>query len=284
MVSKNQIPRVLAVHDLSCLGRVALMVVIPILSAMGIQVNPLPTALLSSSTNFKRFKIVDLTSQMEDFIQHWKDENIVFDTIYTGFLGSAGQIKIVKNLIDYYQSEKCMIVIDPVLGDDGCIYSTMKQDNIDGMKELIKSADLITPNITEACLLLDEPFQTNFTTERIMEFAHSLSDKGPKTVVITGVNNIEKLDITSVIAYSSKDNSYHFESCEYIPARYPGTGDIFTSILIGCLLSEIQLSKALVNAVNFTAFAIKETITTDYDINEGATFEKAIKSNIFCSF
>ena len=276
MLYKNPVPRVVAINDLSGLGRVALMVAIPILSTMGIQVNPLPSALLSASTNFKRFKMLDLTDQMVAFIQHWKQENLVFDSIYTGFLGNERQIEIVIDFINHYRSDDQLVVIDPVLGDGGKAYSTMTKGMIEGMKELISHADLITPNVTETCLLLDEEYKTNFTLEIIKDFAFRLSEKGPDTVIITGINNIDRSDTTSVIAYTKKDKHFWKVSCAYIPEEYPGTGDIFTSVITGSLLQGDTLPIALDRAVNFTSMAVRTTYGRDYDVNEGVMLEKVL--------
>lgn len=276
MTIKNPIPRVAAIHDLSGLGRVALMVVIPILSSMGIQVTPLPTAVLSANTDFNNFKMLDLTEQMKQFIQHWKSEKVVFDSIYTGFLGSSAQIQIVKEFIEYFKKEDQLIVIDPVLGDDGKAYTTMGQDMISEMKDLIAYANLITPNITEACLLLGKDYKNDFDLETVKDFAQELSKKGPETVIITSVQDINRKDITSVIAYNKKNNKYWKVSCSYIPATYPGTGDIFTSVVTGCLLQGDTLAIALDRAVNFTSIAVRTTYGRDYKTNEGVIIEKIL--------
>jgi pyridoxine kinase len=275
-MTKNLIPRIVVVHDLSGLGKVALMVVIPILSSMGMQVNPLPTALLSASTNYPNFKMLDLTEQMRQFIEHWRQENIVFDAIYTGFLGSPAQIEIVKDLIKYFRKDEQLIVVDPVLGDDGKAYSTMDKQMIEGMKDLITHANLITPNITEACLLLDKEYRESFDIKTIEDFAIELTAKGPHTVIITGVNDLERKDTTSVIAYSKLSKQFHKVSCAYVPADFPGTGDIFASVITGSLLQGDSLPTAVDRAVNFTSKTINTTYEKDYNINEGVLFEKVL--------
>lgn len=276
MLFRNPVPRLAAVHDLSGLGRVALMVVIPILSSMGIQVTPLPTAVLSANTDFKNFRMLDLSEQMKQFIQHWKEEEVSFDAIYTGFLGSAEQVDIVKDLINSFKKENQIIVIDPVLGDDGKAYTTMDCEMICKMRGLIAFADVITPNLTEACLLLDKNFKNKYELEEIKEYAFKLSGKGPEIVIITSVDDPAGKDITSVVAYNKKNNKFWKVSCSYIPASYPGTGDIFTSVLTGCLLQGDTLPIALDRAVNFTSIAVRTTYGRDYKNNEGVIIEKVL--------
>ncbi len=274
----NPIPRVAAIHDLSGLGRVALMVVIPILSSMGIQVTPLPTAVLSSNTAFDDFKMLDLTHQMSLFIEHWKKENINFDCIYSGFLGSDQQIDIVIDFIQYFNQDKQLVVIDPVLGDNGIAYSPMSGKLIEKMKRLITYADLITPNLTEVCLLLDIPYEDTPSIDKLKNWAKQLAEKGPNKVVITSVREENNLDLTSVIAYSKKTDKFWKVSCTYIPTEYPGTGDIFTSVLTGSLLLGDSLPIALDRAVQFSSLAVRTTFGYDINPNEGVIIERILDS------
>ncbi|MDD3031953.1 MAG: pyridoxamine kinase, partial [Atribacterota bacterium] len=147
---KKPVQRVAAIHDLSGFGRVSLAVVIPILSTMGIQVCPLPTAVLSTHTgSFKNYKFIDLTTHMTEYIAHWKEINIDFDCIYSGFLGSPQQIDIISHFIDDFAREDTLVVVDPVMGDGGKLYSSMNQNMVREMRKYIQKADLITPNYTE---------------------------------------------------------------------------------------------------------------------------------------
>ena len=169
---KHSVKRVAAIHDLSGFGRASLTAIIPILSSMGVQVCPLPTAILSNHTGgFDTFSFVDFTDHMQDYIDHWKELNIDFDCIYSGFLGSERQIEIVSGFIDDFGTEDNMVVIDPVLGDNGNLYSTMDQGLVEGMKRLVTKADIITPNFTEVSLLLGEEYKQTTTDEEIKEAA-----------------------------------------------------------------------------------------------------------------
>ena len=169
---KHSVKRVAAIHDLSGFGRASLTAIIPILSSMGVQVCPLPTAILSNHTGgFDTFSFVDFTDHMQDYIDHWKELKIDFDCIYSGFLGSERQIEIVSGFIDDFGTKDNMVVIDPVLGDNGNLYSTMDQGLVEGMKHLVTKADIITPNFTEVSLLLGEEYKQTTTDEEIKEAA-----------------------------------------------------------------------------------------------------------------
>ena len=184
---KSPVKKVAAIHDLSGYGRASLTVVIPILSTMGIQVCPLPTAVLSTHSKFKGFHFVDLTVHMEAIIKHWKELGLEFDAIYSGFLGSHEQTEIVEMFIKEFRKENQLVVIDPVLGDNGKIYTPLSTKMVDEMKELIKSADIITPNLTEATLLLDKEYKTTVSIDEIKSWLRQLAEKGPETIIITSV-------------------------------------------------------------------------------------------------
>ena len=216
---KHSVKRVAAIHDLSGFGRASLTAIIPILSSMGVQVCPLPTAILSNHTGgFDTFSFVDFTDHMQDYIDHWKELNIDFDCIYSGFLGSERQIEIVSGFIDDFGTEDNMVVIDPVLGDNGNLYSTMDQGLVEGMKRLVTKADIITPNFTEVSLLLGEEYKQTTTDEEIKEWVKRLSDMGPDIIVVTSVPDKEKDKDSNVIAYdrtcnrSGQEIQLHFPS------------------------------------------------------------------------
>lgn len=273
------INRVAAVHDMSGFGKTSLTVVIPILSTMGIQVCPLPTAILSSHTGgFEGYKFVDLTNEMTEYIEHWKKLNIKFDCIYSGFLGSASQISIVTNFIKYFKDDESLVVIDPVMGDDGKTYAPFGQDMVDKMKKFIEIGDIITPNMTEAALLLDEDYKEVISVAEVKDWLKRLSEKGPKIVIITSVVDTVKRKTTSVIAYNKEDDRFWKVECDYIPARFPGTGDCFTSVVVGSLLQGDSLPIALDRSVQFITTAIKASYGYKYDIREGVILEKVIGS------
>ncbi|MCP4177790.1 MAG: pyridoxamine kinase [bacterium] len=275
----NPIPKVAAIHDLSGFGRSSLTIVIPILSNMGVQVCPIPTAVLSTHCEFEDYRIVDLTEHMKVTIEHWKKLNIRFDSIYSGFLGSKEQISIVKKFIVEFSKDIKFVVVDPVLGDDGKLYSPFSKDMVLEMRSLIKSADIITPNITEAALLLGKEYRSDFTEKEIKKWLLELSGYGPEIVIITSVpDSASRTKTTSVIAYSASDNRFWKVSCDYLPAKFPGTGDAFTSVIVGALLQGDSLPIALDRAVQFVSIGIRATFGYNYNTNEGFLLERVIGS------
>jgi len=270
------VSKVAAIHDLSGFGRSSLSVVIPILSTMGVQVCSLPTAVLSTHTDYEGYKFIDLTDSMEDFIKHWQALKIQFDCIYSGFLGSARQINIISDFIDRFSYSNPLVVIDPVMGDDGDLYSTMGMEMVEKMRDLIKKADIITPNFTEAAYILGEKYELNISEEEIKKWLVRLSEMGPKTVIITSVPDAEANKTTSVIAYNREDGRFWKVSCVYIPAHYPGTGDAFTSVIVGSLLQGDSLPIALDRGVQFITAAIRASYGSKYPVKEGVLLERVL--------
>ena len=272
----NPVKKIAAIHDLSGVGRASLTVVIPILSTMGIQVCPLPTAVLSTHSKFSDYHFVDLTEHMQPIINHWEKLNLKFNAIYSGFLGSNKQIDIVMNFIDKLKQDNQLIIVDPVLGDDGLLYGPFDSYMIDKMKQLIKKADIITPNLTEAAFLLDKSFSLEISQDEIKTWVKDLAYKGPEIVIITSAP--EKLDKkqTSVIAYNKKDDRFWKVTCDYLPASYPGTGDAFASVIVGSLLQGDSLPIALDRAVQFISMGVRATFGYNYDTNYGILLEKVL--------
>lgn len=278
MYTSNPVLRTAAIHDLSGFGRSSLTVVIPILSTMGIQVVPLPTAILSTHTSeFTNYHYHDLTPEMPGIITHWKDLDIAFDAIYSGFLGSPEQVDIVADFIQSFHRKEQIVVIDPVLGDDGLPYGPIGKEMIHRMGELITHADIITPNITEAAFLLRRDCPKGvLSREEIKEWAKQLSDQGPATVIITSVPASDTT--TSVVAYNRTDGRFWEVQCSYVPAYYPGTGDIFTSVITGSILQGDSLPLALDRAVQFVSMAIRASFGHNMPNREGVLLERVLNN------
>lgn len=273
------IQRVAAIHDLSGFGGGSLSAVIPILSAMGIQVCSLPTAILSTHTGgFTDFHFRDLTDDMRLIITHWRRLSLSFAAIYSGFLGSVEQIGIVRDFIRDFRNPDTLVVVDPVLGDDGKLYDTMAEGMVAGMRSLVASADVITPNITEAGLLLGEAsLLAPSATAEIKAWAAALSDLGPRCVIITSVPE-DSVRGTSVVAYDREAGRFWKVACPYIPACYPGTGDIFASVISGSLLQGDSLPLSLDRAVQFVSMAIRTTFGHNFPEREGVFLERVLPS------
>lgn len=273
----GRIKKIAAVHDLSGVGRVSLTAVIPILSSMGFQVCPLPTAVLSNHTQYPDYSLLDLTEEMQRIVEKWKKMDVHFDTFYSGYLASSRQIKIVEDLIAYFRRPSDLVVVDPVMGDNGKLYVGMGQDMVEEMKEFIRYADVITPNLTEMFLLLGEPEIPDVLTDQILKTGlKSLSDKGPEIVIVTSVPVADNPHLTSVYAYNRIGGRFWKVTCPYLPAHYPGTGDAFTSVITGALMQGDSLPIALDRATQFILQGIRATFGYEYNNLEGIMLEKVL--------
>ncbi len=275
----SPVKKVAAIHDLSGVGRASLTAIIPILSSMGVQVCPIPTAILSSHTGgYENFTYVDLTDTMEAYIDQWKELDMQFDCIYSGFLGSVRQIEIVSKAFRLFSTPDNFVVVDPVMGDDGALYATMNLDMVEAMRHLVQQADIITPNFTEAALLLGREYRLDIEEDTIKDWLKDLSDLGPRIVILTSVPHEEFSKRTSVIAYNRDTEAYWKVSCDYIPASYPGTGDAYTSVLIGSLLQGDSLPMAMERGVQFITTGIKASYGFDYPKREGVLLERVLNT------
>lgn len=268
--------RVVAIHDISGFGRVSLTVVVPILNTMGFNVCPLPTAILSTHTQFPNFTFLDLTDEMKKIIESWKEHPIEFDAFYSGYLGSPEQIGIVKEFISDFKKENNLVVVDPVLGDNGKLYTNFDKRIVKEMRQLIKIADVITPNLTEVSFLLDKSYQTQVNDDQLKEILLSLSAEGPPIVIITSVPVLNDPQTTSVYAYNRNGNRFWKVTCPYLPAHYPGVGDTFTSVITGALLQGDSLPMALDRATQFCYQGIRATFGYEHDRREGILLEKVL--------
>ena len=273
---KHPVKKVAAVHDLSGCGRVSLSVAIPILSSMGIQVCPLPTAVLSSHTQFPGFSFLDLTDQMSLFVNQWKQLGLRFDAIYSGYLGSPKQSTIVAGLIDDFAGEGQLVVVDPVLGDNGKLYASLNGEMVAQMRELIRKAVVITPNLTELFMLLGKPYREMVSMNELKDDLVMLSDLGPEIVIVTSVPEDRTAKTTSVVAYDKRTRHFWKVSCLYFPAHYPGTGDTFTSVITGSLMQGDSLPIALDRAVQFILMGIRATFGYEYDNRNGILLERML--------
>ncbi|MDR2161771.1 MAG: pyridoxamine kinase [Desulfovibrio sp.] len=278
------VPCVAAIHDLSGFGRTSLTVVIPVFSTMGIQVCPLPTAVLSThTTGFTDFRFVDLTPSMQGFLDHWKSLSLRFEAVYSGFLGSAAQVEVVMDCIHSCLLPGGIAMVDPVLGDNGRLDPTMTPEMVDSMRQLIRHASCITPNLTEAALLLGEPYpfeaeESGLEISLLRDWLCRLSENGPETTVITSVPLGGDRRNTSVIAYQSRLRRFWQVRCDYVPAFYPGTGDTFTSVLTACLMQGDSLPLAMDRAVQFVTLGIRATFGHDAPTREGIFLERVLSS------
>ena len=266
-------PRVAAIHDLSCVGRCSLTAAIPILSALGVQAVPLPTAVLSTQTDgYRDLFFRDMSEEMDGIAAHFDRLGLEFDAVYSGFLGSTRQIGQVKDFIDRFGGK--LALVDPVMGDGGGLYQTYTPELAAGMRELCRHADIITPNYTEACFLTNTPYYPEETwgedelMARCDAMAEAMRAMGPRRVVITGIclrgtwNGSCYEDGT--VRTLSYDGGERFV-CDrpHLNSHYPGTGDIFASVLLGKLLIGNDFRESVKAACAFVEYAIRTTLAAD---------------------
>lgn len=269
--------KVAAIHDISCYGRAALATIIPILSAMGNQVCPLPTAVLSTHTDgFGKPAIRGLSDFICESKNHWKRLKLDFQCIYSGYLANPSQVEFVEDFIKDFKEEETLVVIDPVMGDNGKLYNGMDEKMIEEMRGLIKNADIITPNITEATFLLGKKYKENLNKEEIRDYLIGLSNLGPKVSIITSAPSIKGGDYIDTVLYDREENMFYTYSHKKIDAFYCGTGDVFASILIGWILRGESIEEALGKACNFISEAIEYSEQFDYPPNEGIALESLL--------
>lgn len=262
-----KLPRVAAVHDMSGYGKCSLTVALPVISACGVEVCPLPTALLSTSTNFKGFTIQDFTSEMPAYMAHWRALNLHFDAIYSGFLGSAKQIAYIKEMIETFRPQYA--IIDPVMGDHGKVYQTYTPEMCEKMRDLVSCADIVTPNLTEACILANEAFETvDIRSDGIEALARKIKTLGAKNVIITGLQR-ENRFYNCVLSGAE----YEERETKYLPYMMHGTGDLFTSVLTGGLLTGHALVESVDSAAKFVGLAMEYSQNIDGANERGVIFE-----------
>lgn len=267
--------RILTIQDISCVGKCSLTVALPIISAMGVEAAVMPTAVLSTHTQFDGFTFRDLTCDMLPIAKHWKNENIGFDAIYTGYLGSFEQLDIVGKIFDDFKTSETKIIIDPVMADGGKLYKGFTEEFARSMARLCSKADVIVPNLTEASFMLGTSYVGDDYDEKyIKEMLAKLCALGAKTAVLTGVSlNAGKLGVMSL---DSQSGEYFYYEREHLPAAYHGTGDIFASAFTGALSLGKSTSEALEIATDYTVECIALTLADENRRTYGVNFEQAV--------
>ncbi len=271
--------RVLAIHDLCSFGRCSLTAAIPVISAMGSQVCPFPTALFSNNFTYGDFTFSDFNSKMAGFMDKWEKLGFTYDCIYSGFLADVNQIAIVKEAVARFargEQKNALVVVDPAMGDDGKLYPTLNADFVVNMRSLVQQADLITPNYTEACLLLDLAYETSIPENDALEaLCRKLATRDNQKVVITSVPAADNQ--IKVACFDASSGEFAQHSTERIPFATCGTGDLFTSVLTGAMLQGKSLSDAVLAAMRFVSLAIQYTYDSGSDYREGVQVEPCLK-------
>lgn len=265
--------RIAAIHDISGVGKCALTVALPIVSASGIECCAIPTAVLSTHTGgFKNFYFKDLTESILPIAEHWQNEGFEFDAIYSGYLGSMEQVDILLECVSKLKGENTLVVVDPVMGDNGRMYQTFSPEFPFKMRELCAHADIITPNITEACLMVGQEYHAPpYTKEYIENLLLRLSEICSGTVVLTGASLSHGMQ--GAAAYNKVDKKMYFASAPRIEGMFHGTGDVFASVFVSAMVLGKGIERALKIAVDFTCRAIENTKQNLPELWYGVNFE-----------
>lgn len=266
--------RILTIQDISCLGKCSITVALPVISAMGVETTILPTAVLSTHTMFQNFTVKDLTDQLVPITEHWKKEGIHFDAIYTGYLGSDEEIEIVKKIFADFGGEDTLIFVDPVMADHGKLYPAFDEAYAKHNASLCGEADIIVPNLTEACFMTDTEYREDYDEAYIKDLLAKLAALGSKVVVLTGIafgegkNGVYGLDTVS--------GEYFAYENDHIDAAYHGTGDVFSSVSVGGIVRGLSYADAFALAADYTADTIRETLKNPDKPWYGVDFEATI--------
>ena len=267
------LPKVASIQDLSGIGRCSLSAALPVLSAMGVQACPLPTAVLSNQTGFESYAAISLTGQLADSIGEWQKQKVAFDAVSTGFLMDAEQADLVGGFLDYARQSGSVIIVDPVMGDGGSLYPIYDMDMCKAFTRLIAKADVITPNLTEACLLAGAEYPAPGCDHKfIWEVAKRLGELGPHTVVITGVSG-EDEDMIYNMAYLARQNKRICLPNRKLGGSFSGTGDVLCAIVCGALARGQDIESALRLAGQLFEKAISLSLVQGIDPREGIAFE-----------
>ena len=266
--------RIVTIQDISCVGKCSLTVALPIISAMGIEAGIIPTAVLSTHTMFKDFTFHDLTDEIQKIADHWKSQKIAFDGIYTGYLGSFRQLDLMDKFFGDFGGKDKLIFVDPCMADNGKLYPGFTKEFALAMGKLCAKADVIAPNITEACLMLGQDYPgEDYDEKYIADLMQKLAALGAKRTILKGVGY--KKGLCGVLSYDRETGKSTEYFHELIPAKFHGTGDIFASVAFSALILGKGIDEAVRLAADFTVLSIKKTLEHEDHNNYGVDFEAA---------
>lgn len=271
-MSHNNQKKIAAINDFSGFGRCSLVVELPIISALKVQCCPVPTSIFSNHTGFPSFFFDDYTDKMEAYINEWDKLGLEFNGICTGFLGSYRQIQIVEDFIKHFKKESTIVIVDPVMGDYGKMYPTYTEETCQEMRKLVKYADIVTPNLTEACILAGEEYHDNWSKKDLTSLAEKISLMGPEKVVITG---IAQGQFVANYCYEKDREGYLIRTVK-VGTQRSGTGDIFTSIIAADAVNGVNFHESVRKASAFIKKCILKSIELDIPLTDGVCFEELL--------
>lgn len=271
-MSHNNQKKIALINDFTGFGKCSIAVSLPVISALKIQCCPVPTSIFSNHTAYPEYFFDDYTDKMQVYIDKWKYLNLEFEGISTGFLGSAKQIEIVKKFIEDFKNKDTKVIVDPVMGDYGVKYQTYTKDMCDRMKELVALADIITPNLTESCILTDVDYDDKMSFKDIRRLAEKLVEVGPKKVVITGIVRGEY--IYNYVYEEGKNDT--FIKSKRVGCERSGTGDVFSAIISADAVNGIELTDSVKKAVKFIKKCLIISEERDIPCEDGICFEDVL--------
>jgi len=264
--------KIASINDISGFGRCSIAAALPLISKLGVQCCPLPTAVFSNHTGFDSFYFYDFTDHMRSYMAQWKKLDLHFEGIMSGFLGSARQIDIVRDFLEMFNDDKAIVIIDPVMGDYGRLYSTYNDDMCRQMKRLVGYADILTPNTTEACMLTDTEYKDDFSERELLCMARRLSEQGPGKVVITGIDRGKWVEN---YCYES-DGHEHVQRTLKVATQRSGTGDVFSAIVAAGAVKNVPFVDSVETAAEFIRICLLRSEELGIPVTDGVCFEEVI--------
>lgn len=271
-MSHNNQKKIAVINDMSGFGRCSIAVELPIISALKVQCCPLPTSIFSNHTGFDSFFFDDYTDKMEAYMEEWEKLGLKFNGICTGFLGSARQIRIVEKFLLKFKTKDNITIIDPVMGDYGKMYATYTQETCNEMKKLVQYADILTPNLTEGCILSGMEYHENWSKKELVQMAERLSQQGPQKIVITG---IQQGKYVANFCFEKGSEGY-FIKTEKAGTSRSGTGDIFASIIAADAVNGVDFHTSVKKASSFVKKCILKSMEMDIPLTDGVCFEELL--------
>ncbi len=270
--------RILAIHDLSGFGHTSLMAVIPILYRMGLETAVLPSVLLTANTDHPNYRELDTTAFMLRSLDHWREMGLSFDAVFSGFLGNPEQAVMLLDAIPKIKTKDAPVMVDPVLGDDGKLYDCYDENMVQAMRKLLSVSDIITPNFTEAAMLLSIPYPQGDEAIVLQEWGRALAMLGPSQVVITSVPGTRP-DESRVYCYDRVSDAGQIFTCRYLPIVYPGAGDCFSSLVLGGIMNGHSIWEAVEASVNYLSDAIAASMPFVKDRRSGIALARVLAYN-----
>jgi len=275
-VNHNTQKKAAVINDFTSFGRCSLAVTIPILSAMKVQCCPVPTAFFTNHTGFDSFAWTDNTSHLDDYIAEWRKLNLRFNAIQTGFLGSREQVDFVLRFLAAFRTPETIVCIDPVMGDYGKLYPTYDKHLAESMRGFLDVADILTPNLTEACFLADAPYRTDFTDTELAALCEKLAARHADRIVISGIPRGDTL--VNFIYETGRGTSLCVEP--RIGADRSGTGDVFASVILADAVNGVDFAASVRKASQFTAAAVRRSVELGIPEKDGLAIEEVLKELI----